>query len=477
MTNTAADNLLIQLIETPTTNAGGLWSFLQHAKVNINTTNKDGYTAIQLAVKRKDVNIVKTLLDEGADPNLFSPAGNSPLHEAIKNNDEETIDLLLKSGAIFDVENSEGKTAIDLVKETGTTRSINLIQKAINNAFLDAATEGNIDKIDYYLAQGAKINVLTKKEHDSALHLALKAAKAVTAIHLIKRGIYVDFENTDQVTPLHLASIRGYTEIVKALIDKKVDINSVDKMNATAIHYAIFSDTKNAQKIVYLLIKNGADPNITPKEDFPLILKLAFRGYDEILSHCISKIKDINISNQDNYTALHAAIMNGSFEIVQILVNNGVDINIITTNKLYYQKTYETEPKIAEFLNLKSTKLISAAANGHSKIVKHLFKQKYYLSELDKNLDFGYLPLTLAIKNGHNEIVTFLIDNGVKVTPNFLGNSPLHTAAKYEQCHIFNILIDYGCNPYAENLKGISAFNLTNTCKVVGDSSYSNELE
>ena len=65
--------------------------------------------------------------------------------------------------------------------------------------------------------------------------------------------------DTNNVTPLHLASACKRTEIVELLLSYRAYVNAVDKFNATPLHYAGFGGTL---EIVRALLKAGADPTL-----------------------------------------------------------------------------------------------------------------------------------------------------------------------------------------------------------------------
>lgn len=68
-------------------------------------------------------------------------------------------------------------------------------------------------------------------------------------------------------TPLHLAAIRGHTNIVRALIDCQnkplVDRNVKDFDENTPLHYA--SEYGHAECIIYLVKEAQADPFLKNK--------------------------------------------------------------------------------------------------------------------------------------------------------------------------------------------------------------------
>ena len=76
---------------------------------NLSSTNKDdsnGFTPLQLAVKRNDMSGIKALIKNGADVNDLSSSGLSPLHLAAFAGNENAVKMLLKHGANINVLNS-----------------------------------------------------------------------------------------------------------------------------------------------------------------------------------------------------------------------------------------------------------------------------------------------------------------------------------------------------------------------------------
>ena len=76
---------------------------------NLFSTNQDdsnGYTPLQLTVKRNDMLGIETLIKNGADVNGLSSCGLSPLHLAAFAGNENAVKMLLKHGANINVLNS-----------------------------------------------------------------------------------------------------------------------------------------------------------------------------------------------------------------------------------------------------------------------------------------------------------------------------------------------------------------------------------
>jgi len=75
--------------------------------------------ALHAAVAGRKLEIVKAVLDAGADPNAQQQAGFRPMHEAGTNANRALAELLLAHGADPQLTSDDGKSAIDLAREKG----------------------------------------------------------------------------------------------------------------------------------------------------------------------------------------------------------------------------------------------------------------------------------------------------------------------------------------------------------------------
>jgi len=122
-------------------------------------------------------------------------------------------------------------------------------------------------------------------------------------------------------------------------------------------------------------------------------------------------------------TWLHVAAKNGQLEIVQYLIQKGIDIDV-------KGGTFD-----ASALNL-------AAGSGYIEIVKYLIEAG---AELDATLAKRN-PLFGAIYGGHKEVVEFLVEKGIYITIRYTGeNSKNMNAYEYAR--------EFGQTEIAEYLK------------------------
>jgi len=75
--------------------------------------------ALHAAVAGRKLEVVKAVLDAGADPNAQQQAGFRPMHEAGTNANRALAELLLAHGADPSLTSDDGKSAIDLAREKG----------------------------------------------------------------------------------------------------------------------------------------------------------------------------------------------------------------------------------------------------------------------------------------------------------------------------------------------------------------------
>lgn len=174
------------------------------AGFDINKPNTAGYTGLMVAAERGRPDIVKSLLDHKADPNVAGRDGSTALMLAAENNQPEIVKLLISRGADPNRQDNNGWTAV-----------------------LKAAYQGHAKCIEV-LASHSKL------ELDRALLVATLMEKKDAVKALLDNGAEVDFRASDGRTPLILAAGKGNKDLVEVLLQAGADPSLTDQGGQTA---------------------------------------------------------------------------------------------------------------------------------------------------------------------------------------------------------------------------------------------------
>ncbi len=100
------------------------------ADVKLAARNAQKVTALHAGASRGGAEIVKMLLEAGADPSAKQERGFVPLHSAAANGNAAVVELLLKHGARADAKADDGKTPADMASESGHKDLAEMLKKA-----------------------------------------------------------------------------------------------------------------------------------------------------------------------------------------------------------------------------------------------------------------------------------------------------------------------------------------------------------
>ncbi len=218
------------------------------------------------AVMMRQTEAAELLLQHGADINGRNRDGNTALHLAIFLGYAEIAELLIKNGADITARNGDGATPTDLLgvpwemtKFTARQLDIQLEEKQVKtgkaeiakllnvsnqsegeNTFSvekiwDAASKGNLSVVKQAIANGMDVNMKDPKSGGTLLaSTALMGHTEIVAL-LLEHGADINARSKDGGTALHAAAFLGRVETVKFLLDKGADTTLRHKMGGTAI--------------------------------------------------------------------------------------------------------------------------------------------------------------------------------------------------------------------------------------------------
>ena len=216
---------------------------------DINVTNSYNESPLYDAAMHGKYEMVKLLLENGANPNLNTGNGTA-LHKAIEYNYIEIVKLLIKYKADINLIDDEDYTPLHRAVEARRKEIVFLLIK--NNANLDTRNE----------------------DEENILHAAFNQGLEDIAMKIVESGANI---NTDMkyVPPLISAIHQNWISMVELLIKKGVDVNNARGVDdETALETVIFFDNI---KILKLLVnnngKNAIDYNTLRKSDKENITK------------------------------------------------------------------------------------------------------------------------------------------------------------------------------------------------------------
>ncbi|XP_029398425.1 protein phosphatase 1 regulatory subunit 12A isoform X9 [Mus pahari] len=214
---------------------------LLHRGADINYANVDGLTALHQACIDDNVDMVKFLVENGANINQPDNEGWIPLHAAASCGYLDIAEFLIGQGAHVGAVNSEGDTPLDIAEEEAMEE---LLQNEVNRQGVDIeAARKEEERVmlrdaRQWLNSGHISDVRHAKSGGTALHVA--AAKGYTEVLklLIQAGYDVNIKDYDGWTPLHAAAHWGKEEACRILVDNLCDMEMVNKVGQTAFDVA-----------------------------------------------------------------------------------------------------------------------------------------------------------------------------------------------------------------------------------------------
>lgn len=135
-------------------------------KVNMNTEDRNGNTAMAYALGSKWSN-VRMILENGGNPNIKDLNGQTALMSACKTPDTAMVSLFLEKGALVNYKNDKKETALMIACEAGNIETVKLLvenganvnteNRYLKTALMICVQENQLDIAQYLVDSGADI--------------------------------------------------------------------------------------------------------------------------------------------------------------------------------------------------------------------------------------------------------------------------------------------------------------------------------
>lgn len=284
---------------------------------------------------------------------------------------------------------------------------------------------------------------------------------------LTKNPDLLEARNSDNLTPLHLASSSGNKPIVQFLIDRGADLHAGDNEGSNALHHAAGNGHMD---IIQLLIDKGADLNIKDKNGMTALHFTAIRNHLGCGEFLIKQRADVNAQENNGRTSLFFTARNGNINFCRLLIENGANAganNRFGRSPLTYA-IWQNHEDVATLLITHGASLNTRDTDGLAPIHLVCIEGRPNIAKLlaDHGADTklkdntGHLPLHLAAIHGQSEIADLLISKGTDVNALDSGrDTPLHGAAWSGDVTTVKLLIQKGAKPNIKNDNGKMPMN------------------
>lgn len=305
---------------------------------SINYKDHTDMTPLDNAATRGNMEMVKLLLEYGADVNAANPVVG-----AAGSGNRELVELLLEHGAKVDglyIAVREGhEEIVELLLENGADVNIRA-KKANGRTPLHIAVVGinaNLKIVELLISHGADVNARNNGGDAPLHHLARtypqdswpQDYRAIVTDMLMAAGVEIDVKSRSGKTPLHVAAKWGHRDAIKLFQDRGADVNNVKDVH---LRLTAAPTSMDNGRLEQWLTANVVDVNAKDRRGEPCLYAAVKGGDMRVVEFLLVRGADVNAANKKGDTALHFTVRELQLDISELLVNKGASVNA-TNNK------------------------------------------------------------------------------------------------------------------------------------------------
>jgi ankyrin repeat protein len=278
--NTKSDNNLIHSCSA-LGNLEILRYLIEIRKADVNLRSEGTKeTPILVAVKRRHLNIVQYLAENGANLDIQDPYGNTALFHSRNDITLELCKVLIEKGADLNVKNKGGQTVLAYAVKAGQYHLSELLitngadlnmQNAAGMTVLMIAAEKNfLDVCKILVENGADVNIKDNNGRSAFVYTFHNPNSNISRF-LIEKGAAFD------VNDLAFAAHIGYLNACRFLEEKGVNLDAKDRAGNTALLSAARSPSPNS--ICKFLLEKGVNVNEKDADGNTAIMYISRNGH------------------------------------------------------------------------------------------------------------------------------------------------------------------------------------------------------
>jgi ankyrin repeat protein len=274
---------------------------------------------------------------------------------------------------------------------------------------------------------------------------AVKNADKAAVRALVQKKVDVNAAEPDGTTALHWASYRDDLETVDLLLRAGAKVNAATDLGVTPLWNA---SQNGSAEVVARLLAAGADPNAALFAGETPLMIAARGGSVAVVAQLIAKGANVNVHGARGQTALMWAAAQKHPEVVKVLVENGADVHarsqvwdeVMAVSPHGYLDYNRAIPHGGD------TPLIFAARVGDLASAKLLVTGGANVNDADA---WGVSAVTMAAHAGFGDLVAFLLEKSADPNQSTAGFTALHAAIMRRDERMVNALLEFGANPNA----------------------------
>lgn len=301
------------------------------------------------------------------------------------------------------------------------------------DALWEYGSRGDCLNVDSYLLDRPNaINMPVTFDLGSTLHVAAMRGHSDLAQQLLHRKADVNCGNRARQTSLHAACEANQGPTVMELLAAGADTDQRDDCKQTPLHRAAFAGAEDA---VQVLLDYGANIRLRDEGGLLPLHKAAGMGRSEAISMILERDPaSVNAEADHGWTALHLAAHGGHAAACEPLLAYGADPNAGDAERM--------------------TALHRGATSGNEAVCQVLCRGG---ADIQATNNLGNTPLHTACEEGHAIVGRALLEMRAPVDAlNSLRRSPLHLATEAGHIDLCEILVSFGANPDAmDAAKGV----------------------
>ncbi|KAE9371781.1 ankyrin [Stipitochalara longipes BDJ] len=382
------------------------------------------WTALSAASSNGHPEVVRLLLEAGANVNHKSKLGEMPLQYAVSNGREDIVDIIMEFRPNLHLQDNIGDTALNSFNEEGET-SISMIRSLLNGGS-DIETRSNtretplcravrfekLELVKYLISRKANLNAKGTK-FGGPLHIACRWNNFEITEMLVKSGADVDLvdEESSAATPLQSA-FRGFAEngeydihekIVKCLLEEgKADVKVVGGLQGCALNAAC---GWSKPEMVNLMLEKGAEWNVADGTG-RVAIHFAASHTLEHFQQIQSAGADLEVVDKTKRTVVHWAAISGRPDMLERVLS-------LSRGKVDQPDIDGWTPLLWAARGI-GTYLNRATDAMTEEVIKILLERGANPCVIVKGLDRDWTPIKLARYHGVGESVIDLLTSKTK---------------------------------------------------------------